>query len=297
MDLVLRLRGRDVTPAQLEAIRGLIENQPGISRRALSIRVCEDWGWKQPNGELCDVKCRALLLVLERGGHLQLPAPRWYAKQPAVRVRRATPPLIDERPLTCTLAEVGTIEIRQVRRTREEPLVQALLDAHHYLGYCRPVGEHLKYLVSAGERPLGCFIWSSPPRCLAPRDRYIGWSPVERRAGVHLVAYQSRFLILPWVRVPHLASHLLGAMNRRLSADWQRVYAHPIHFVETFVDPELYRGTCYKAGNWIHLGMTTGRGKNSVTSTPNRSLKEVYGYALRKDFRELLRESGKALDS
>ena len=288
MGPVFRFRGREVSTAELEQIRKLISEQPKLTRRKLSLQVCEAWGWRQPNGTLSDAKCRALLLALHRDGRIELPAPRWYARRPAARIRPVTLPLLDMSPLACTLAELGPLDVRQVRRTGDEPLVQALLAAHHYLGYARPVGEHLKYLVTAGGRPVACFLWSSAPRHLAPRDRYIGWTPSERRSGIHLVAYQSRFLIMPWVRVPHLASHLLGVMNRRLSADWELVYAHPVHFVETFVDPARYRGTCYRASNWACLGMTTGRGKDDQTHQPNRSLKEVYGRALRKDFRRLL---------
>lgn len=285
-------RGREVTAAEIEAIQGIIRESPGITRRALSLRVCELWGWAQANGVLCDAKCRTLLLALERAGHVRLPPPRWTAKRPARRVRQAVPPLLDTRPLTCNLSDLDVIGLRQVRRTLDEPVVQALLDAYHYLGYTRPVGEHLKYMVTAGDRVIGCFLWSSAARHLAPRDRYIGWAPAQRRAGIHLIAYQSRFLILPWVKVPHLASHLLSLMNRRLSSDWEAVYAHPIHFVETFVDIELYRGTCYRAANWAPLGLTTGRGKNAQTHRPSRSRKQVYGYGLRKDFRELLRLRG-----
>jgi len=152
----------------------------------------------------------------------------------------------------------------------------------------RPVGEHLKYLVTARARPVGCFLWSSAPRHLGPRDRHIGWSKEARKANIRFIAYQVRFLILPWVRVPHLASHLLGRMSRQLSGDWERVYAHPIAFVETFVDPTRYRGTCYRAANWTALGMTTGRGNNAPTHRATRTLKQVFGYALRKDFRQHL---------
>jgi hypothetical protein len=187
-----------------------------------------------------------------------------------------------------TLSELGPVEIRQVRRTPEEALVKSLVAQHHYLGYVHPVGEHLKYLISARAQPIACFCWSSAPRHLGPRDRYVGWSPEARKANIRFVAYQSRFLILPWIRVPHLASHLLGRMLRRLSADWESVYAHPIYFAETFVDPSRYRGTCYRAANWTFLGMTTGRGKDDRTKRPNRSLKQVLGYALVKDFRERL---------
>jgi hypothetical protein len=175
-----------------------------------------------------------------------------------------------------------------VRRTERECLFNALLDEHHYLGYTQPVGEHLKYLVYAGERPLAAFAWSSAPRHLQPRDRFIGWSMAARRANIRFVAYNTRFLILPWVEVRHLASRLLGAMMRRLSGDWQRLYGHPIHFAETFVDGERFAGTCYRAANWVRLGRTTGRGKDDQTHRANRSRKDVFGYVVHPRFRELL---------
>jgi hypothetical protein len=131
---------------------------------------------------------------------------------------------------------------------------------------------------------------TSPRPARPPRDRFIGWSAAARRHNIHLVAYNPRFLVLPWIEVPHLASHLLGRMARRLSADWERLYRHPIYFVETFVDPARFRGTCYRAANWIVLGRTTGRGKDAPTKQPNRPLKEVWGYPLAKRFRERLAE-------
>jgi len=149
-------------------------------------------------------------------------------------------------------------------------------------------GTELKYLVRARGQPIACFCWSSAPRHLGPRDRHIGWAPAVRKANIRFVAYQSRFLILPWVHVPHLASHLLGAISRRLSADWQSVYAHPIYFTETFIDPDRFRGTCYRAANWTFLGMTAGRGKDAPTKQPNRSLKQLLGYPLVKDFQKRL---------
>jgi len=130
--------------------------------------------------------------------------------------------------------------------------------------------------------------WSSAPRHLGPRDRFIGWDARERRENIHLLAYNTRFLILPWVRVKHLASHVLGRVSRIVSDDWTRVYGHPIHYLETFVDPDRFRGTCYLAANWIPLGLTTGRGKDAPTSAPTRSKKEILGYPLRRNFRQLL---------
>jgi hypothetical protein len=209
-------------------------------------------------------------------------------KNPFLQRNRLERIEVDESPLGVSLKEIGPVELRQVRRSREESLVKSLIEQYHYLGYVQPVGEHLKYLISAQDRPIGCFCWSSAPRRLGPRDRYIGWSPEARRENIRYIAYQSRFLILPWVRVPHLASHLLGRMSRQLSADWEQVYAHPIYFTETFVDPTRYAGTCYRAANWVYLGMTTGRGKNDQTHKPNRTLKKVFGYPLQRGFRRKL---------
>lgn len=290
MDVVLEHRGRRVTAADVEVIRKLIEEHPKASRRSLSKKLCEVWGWVQPNGSPRDMVCRSLMLKLHRGGHIELPATRWVPPNPLARRRRPEPVEVDRTPVRTTLRALGQLVVRQVRRTNEEPLLNSLIEMHHYLGYTQPVGEHLKHLVWAGDRPVACFTWSSAPRHLGPRDRFIGWSAEVRRRNIRLVAYNSRFLILPWVEVPHLASHLLGRMVRMLSGEWQRVYGHPVHFVETFVYPQRFRGTCYRAANWIHLGRTTGRGKDDLTHKPNRPLKDVLGYPLTRRFRELLTE-------
>ena len=288
MESLLRYRGREVSSDEVTFIRKLIDEGPEASRREISLKLCTAWGWVQANGAARDAVCRGLLLALHRAGHITLPPPQWRPKRPPDR--RSPPPRADvpELPIAVSLRELGPVEIRQVRRTPEEALVKSLVAQYHYLGYVHPVGEHLKYLVTARGQPIACFCWSSAPRHLGPRDRHIGWSKAARKANIRFVAYQSRFLILPWVHVPHLASHLLGSMSRRLSADWERVYAHPIYFTETFVDPSRFRGTCYRAANWAYLGMTTGRGKDAQTTQPNRSLKQVLGYALVKDFRQRL---------
>jgi hypothetical protein len=151
-----------------------------------------------------------------------------------------------------------------------------------------PVGENLKYLVYSHDRPIACLAFSSAPRHLGSRDRFIGWEPEARLKNIRLIAYNTRFLILPWVSVKHLASHILGRIARGISADWERLYAHPVYFLETFIDPSRFRGTCYRAANWIYLGVTTGRGKDAPTRQPNRAIKEVLGYPLVKDFRQRL---------
>jgi hypothetical protein len=232
--------------------------------------------------------CRGLMLMLHREGLIELPPVRRVTRNPLVE--RSSPVLVsvDEAPLQASFTELGPLEVRQVRRTPEEALFNSLLHHHHYLGYTRPVGEHLKYLVYAQGRPVACVAWCSAPRHLGSRDRFIGWGPQARVRNIGLLAYNTRFLILPWIRVPHLASHILGRMARTLSVDWQRMHGHPIYFIETFIDPQRFRGTCYRAANWALLGVTTGRGKDAPTRQVNRSIKQVLGYALVKDFRQRL---------
>jgi hypothetical protein len=287
MSVVLRHQGQTITEDDIAGIRALMSERATWTRRSLSIALCERRGWVQENGVPRDAVCRGLLLALHRAGHIELPAPRWACREPWRRLRPARVEVSTD-PIERTLRELGSIALRQVARTAEEATVNGLLEEHHYLGYTTPVGERMKYLSTAQGRPLGCFVWSSAPRHLGPRDRHIGWSAEARKSNIRFVAYQTRFLILPWVRVPHLASYLLGRMARQLSVDWQRVYAHPVHFTETFVDTERNRGTCYRAANWIELGLTTGRGKADLTHTPNRSLKRIFGYPLVPDYRERL---------
>src|SRR5450432_3299535 len=233
-----RYRGRTVTAEEIDFIRRLITDHPAASRRRLSEKLCEAWQWKQANGALRDMVCRGLLLMLHRAGQIELPGIRFRPCNPLVTRERPQPILIDTTALTGALGDIQPISLQQVRKTADEPLFNSLMEQHHYLGYEQPVGEHLKYLVWAQGRPIACMAWSSAPRHLGSRDRFIGWTAQARLANIRLLAYNTRFLILPWVTVPHLASHLLGRIAKRLSVDWQAVYAHPIYFVETFIDPQ-----------------------------------------------------------
>jgi hypothetical protein len=227
MSLVfLRYRGWEIRAEDTAFIQGLIAQNPLWSRRRLSVELCRAWNWVQPNGLLRDMVCRSLLLQLHRAGLIQLPAKRCSPRNNVVERRVPDPTLpLWEGPRRCSLSELGPLEIRQVRRTAQEALFGQLMQAHHYLRYIQPVGEHLKYLVFAGSDPIAAMAWSSAPRHLAARDRFIGWQPEVRRQHLHLIAYNTRFLILPWLRVPLLASHLLGRIARRISADWQALYA------------------------------------------------------------------------
>jgi hypothetical protein len=243
--------------------------------------------------------CRGLMLMLHRAGHIQLPAIRWVNPNPLAKRagerNRPLPVLLDTTPIRCPLSEIRPLECHQVRRTGDERLFNGLLERYHYLGYTQPVGEHLKYLVYALGRPIAALAWSSAPRHLGPRDRFIGWPAEARRRNIRYLAYNTRFLILDFVQVEHLASHILGCLARRISADWEQLYGHPIYYLETFVDPERFRGTCYVAANWKVLGLTTGRGKDSKSKKPNRSLKQVLGYPLGADFRYRLIEDPAAV--
>jgi hypothetical protein len=288
MDRPLSYRHRVITDEDLVFIRKLIAEHPNSSRRNLSERLCEAWNWVQANGALRSMVCRGLMLMLHRQGLIELPPVRRVIRNPFLERCAPVAVTVDEAPLTTGLADLGTLEVRQVRRTPDEAVFNGLMQQHHYLGYTQPVGEQLKYMVYAGGRPIACMAWSSAPRHLGSRDRFIGWTAPARLANIGLLAYNTRFLILPWVRVPHLASHLLGRIARRLSADWQSVYGHPIYFLETFIDPQRFRGTCYLAANWTLMGVTTGRGKDAPTYAPNRSIKQVLGYPLVKDFRQRL---------
>jgi hypothetical protein len=287
-----RYRGQTISREQVVFLREFIAAHAGSSRWKLSRQLCEVLGWKQANGALRDVVCRGLLLLLERAGEIALPPVRRRIPGQCRSARSRPEPLrIDTTPLAMPLRALGGIEIQPVRRTADEPLFNSLMEQFHYLGYEQPVGEHLKFLVWAQQRPVACLAWSSSPRHLGARDRYIGWSRPARQRNLHLLAYNTRFLILPWVKVPHLASHILGRMAARISTDWEAWYAHPIYLLETFVDPERFRGTCYLAANWKVLGETTGRGKADLTHRPNRSIKQVLALPLHRRFRERLSAS------
>ena len=281
-------RHRAVTESDVAFIRKLVGEHPSASRRALSKQLCEAWNWVQPNGTLRDMVCRGLMLRLHRQGLIELPPVSYVRRNPLVERHRPVVIQVDTTSLKASLGEIRPLEFRQVRRTPEERLFNSLLEQNHYLNYTQPVGEHLKYLVYAGARPIACLAWSSSPRHLGSRDRFIGWSIKARHTNIRFLAYNSRFLILPWVQVDHLASHILSRIAKLISRDWERLYGHPIYFLETFVDPDRFRGTCYRAANWVALGLTTGRGKNDQTHRPNRSIKVVLGYPLTRRFRQLL---------
>ena len=288
MNTQITYRGKTATAEDIEFIAALISNNPNDSRRALSVKLCKEWNWIQANGALRDMVCRGFMLKLHREGYITLPPKQCTPNNPFLNRKKPAKVEIDQTPINVSLVEIKPLVIRQVRNTESAKLFNSLIEYHHYLGYCHPVGEQLKYMIFAGNRPIACFVWSSAPRHIGCRDRFIGWEKDVREKHLHYMAYNSRFLILPWVHISHLASHLLGRITRTLSRDWEKIYNHPIFFLETFVDTERFAGTCYNAANWVYIGNTTGRGKNNKTHKQTRSIKAVWGYPLSKNFREQL---------
>ena len=294
MEIVTRYRGRDITDSDLVVIRQIIEAYPDGSRRFISQEVCRAWEWRQANGALKDMVCRSLLLLLQSEGLIKLPPPKCKPSNPLANRKKPVKIEVDRAPIQCPIKRLFPIHFKQVRRTQLEKLFNSLISENHYLGYTQPVGEHLKYIAFSNDRPIACLAWSSAPWYIGARDRFIGWSPGSTNLRANTRLSNTRFLVLPWVEVPHLASHLLALNRRRLTEDWGLVYNHPVYLLETFVDTEKFQGTCYKADNWIYVGKTTGRGKLSTSTKPTLSKKAVYVYPLTKNFRDRLKTQGSA---
>jgi len=291
MNLKIKYRGRVATTQDVSFIRKLIAEHPDDSRRALSQKLCEAWNWRQSNGVLRDMVCRGFMLRLDSVGLIKLPPKRCSPNNPFVNRKKPQKIVIKESSINAPLSTIRPLEVHQVRYTTSEKLFNSLIEEYHYLDYCHPVGEHLKYLFFSKGDPIACMSWSSASLHIGCRDKFIGWSVDVRKKNIHMIAYNSRFLILPFVKSPYLASHILGIISKILPVDWKKIYNHPIHYLETFVDTERFKGTCYKAANWQYIGKTTGRGKKDKTHKINRSIKAVWGYPLSKKFKEVLRHA------
>lgn len=283
----LIVRGRLVTPSDIVFIRSFIEKYHDKGRTFISKELCRYWNWRQPNGALKDMACRDFLSRLEKKGLITLPPSKSINhKRKAKRV--ISLPLHDKTPISSSLKEILPIEVKLVRWTVHESLFNGFLSAYHYLGYCQFVGAHLKYMAFSKQRPLACLGFAVAAWRLNCRDRFIGWDDETRKKNLHLISNNVRFLILPWVKVPHLASHLLSLIAKRISSDWQRVYGYPIVLLETFVEKQRFFGTCYKAANWLKVGETCGRGRNDRYKKKNKPIKAVFVYPLHKNFRLIL---------
>jgi hypothetical protein len=263
MEVINVIQGRSMSVQDLALIQSMLLENPSWSRSRLSQELCRRWDWRNGTGQLKDMAARALLLKLERASQIRLPARR--AGRPNQRGYRQVAEMThDQSPIQSDLRALRPLRIEPLATADQRlPLFKFLLDRYHYLGHRTCVGENLKYLVcDQNERPVACLLFGSAAWKAKARDAFIGWKGVQRQERLHLLTNNTRFLILPWVRVPHLASHLLAQVCLRLSADWSVKYGHPIHLLETFVERERFRGTCYQAAGWIAVGSTTGRSRN-----------------------------------
>jgi hypothetical protein len=287
MPTELMLQGRAVSEADLAQIRAWRAEHPAWHRTQLSRALCARWGWRNEAGRPKDMAARSLLLKLEARGLIELP-PRQHPAVNGLRPQRPVAAGHPWAPRQGPLTSLGSLSVSTVAAgSPEAALFRSLLQHDHYLGHQRGVGEKLQYLVRDGQgRPLACVLFGSAAWQCQPRDAFIGWSPEARRRHLSRLTNNTRFLLLPAVQVPHLASHLLGRITRRLSQDWQARYGHPIHLVESFVERDRFGGTSYQAAGWIRVGATTGRGRNGAA--PDRSVKEVWLRPLDADFRQRL---------
>jgi len=287
MVLLCRVQARDLTEQDLEQIRTLIDSRPHFSRNQLSIELARAWDWYTAAGQLKDMAARSLMLKLEQRGWITLPPVRRKAS------RRL--PIALELPLEGGAGDFIAGSLREFTPLSFEivsanhPDLSRTLARHHYIGYRGPVGENLAYRIRDWSgRDLACALFGAAAWKVKARDQWIGWSQTVRQRHLALIANNSRFLILPWVRVPHLASHILGCLTRRLAADWQAKYGHPVWLVETFVDCSRFQGTSYKAANWIYAGQTQGRSRQDRDRTLHVPIKDVYLYPLMRGARERL---------
>lgn len=277
----ITLQGRQLTPGDIECVRQLIAEHPGWSRRRLSIALCQAWDWRNAKGDIKDMASRSLLVKLQERGHVVLPPrrqapPNRMARRPLADIAHETASIDDS---LAALRPLRVINVHQ--RKDDEPLYRCLLSRYHYLGYTSTVGENMKYLVvDAADRPLACLLFGSSAWSCSSRDEYIGWDREARRRNIQLTTNNTRFLILPWITVAHLASHVLALIARRISRDWQARYAHAVYLLETFVDQSRFSGTCYRAANWRCVGQTRGRSRNDRYYQLKVPVKSVFVYPL-----------------
>jgi hypothetical protein len=254
----------------------------------LSRHLAQQWNWHSLTGQLKDMAVRRLLNKLQARGLIELPARKQCSS--GVHDRPGTVAMARGRLLSVPLAQLLPLQVQLLHRS--EATAQRLagyLAAYHYLGYCFPIGQNLFYLAQDAQgRDLAVLIFAAAAWQVQRRDHFIGWTAQQRQTHLAALAQNSRFLILPWVRVPHLASHLLGLILKGLAADWQAKYAQPIYLVESFVDRSRFAGTVYQASNWIYLGPTTGRTRNDQRHAVRAPAKDLYVYPLSKDFRQKL---------
>jgi hypothetical protein len=288
------LQGRLITDADLDYIRQVRREHPQWSRRQLSDHLVATWQWVNSAGRPKDMAARSLLLKLQARGLIDLPAP---LTRNGNRQRCARPPgLIPSEllawrpePIAGTLAALQPVRLELVAELAQRRRVASLLQQYHYQGFAGAVGENVQYLAQDVQgRELAVMVFGAAAWKVACRDQFIGWSPEQRQRGLPRITNQQRFLILPWVRVPSLASHLLALSVRRLSSDWQGRYGHAVGLAETFVEDARFAGTAYQAAGWLRLGQTAGRTRQDRDHTLQVPIKSVWVKPLQANFREPL---------
>jgi len=283
------IQGRSIGSVELGLIRRFLSENPGWNRTRLSRELCVAWDWRNERGQIKDMAARTLLLKLERRGWIALPAPL-HCPDNAGRNRVWPGIKPDRTPIIAALSRLLPLSVRPVDTdANDRALFRSLVARHHYLGLRNTVGENLKYLARDVQgRVVGALLFGSAAWKTQPRDAFIGWDAPCREAGLTRITNNTRFLIPEWVRVPHLASHVLARVTRRISDDWQAKYGHRVYLLETFVDRSRFRGTCYRAANWILVGQTQGRTRNDRYSVIQVPVKDIYVYPLSRNFRREL---------
>lgn len=282
------IQGRKIAPEDIELINKLIDTNPSWGRTRLSKELCILWDIRSANGSLKDMSCRNLLLKLQKQKLLTLPAPKKKANNDK---RNSSIRLVlhNTLPVQASLKEIAPVQIKLVDDRSELDLFKCFLSAYHYLGFSGTVGENLKYMVyDSSDRPLACLLFGSAAWASGPRDSFIGWDKEKRGKNLSLVTNNTRFLILPWVSVKYLASHILSKVIKRIKDDWTAKYGHPLYLLETFVERDRFAGTCYKASNWTRVGETKGRSRNDRLHNIEVPVKDIYLYPLVKRFRKVL---------
>jgi Druantia protein DruA len=283
------IQSRSISQEDIKQIRDMIISNPGWNRTRVSKELCRRWEWFNHLGHIKDMACRTLLLKLEGQGYLTLPVRQGPSSPNTYRNHAIQDVFHETRLIEGSLRELMPLAIELVQDEGLFSLFRCLLSRYHYLGYGGSVGENMKYLVfDRRGRPLSCVLFGSAAWKVACRDNYIGWERGGRESRLGLVTNNMRFLILPWVRVPHLASHVLGRIARRIRKDWVSRYGHEVILLESFVEVSRFRGTCYRAANWVYVGRTKGRSRNDRHHSIGVPAKEVFLYPLRSRFREIL---------
>lgn len=288
---MIRLQGRVLSEDDLKAVRALIAEHPRCNRLALSVRLCELWNWRNQAGRLKDMAARTLLLKLQARGLIRLPPPQKRTHRPCAQAPLWVQPELLAGPARVegSLRSLQPVRFEVAQTAPLRQRARQLLSHYHYRGFQGAVGENVQYLIrEAGGAELAVMVFGAAAWKVAARDQFIGWSPEQRQEHLGKIANQQRFLILPWVRVPHLASHLLALATGRLSQDWQERYGHPVWLVETFVEVDRFAGTAYQAAGWIYLGETTGRTRQDRHRTLHTPRKAVWVRPLHAHFRQQL---------